>query len=67
MSLGPGEYVPDPTEGIIHICDLPAPQIAIMSIRPVLDAVIWPIAINGGIGRCTIWGICIAIAPSICS
>jgi hypothetical protein len=43
------------------------PMIATMSTPPVLDAVIWPIAINGGIGRYTIWGICIAIAPLICS
>lgn len=27
MWFGPGEYVPDPTEGIIDISDLPAPQI----------------------------------------
>ena len=27
MRFGPGEYVPDPTEGIIHIRDLPAPEI----------------------------------------
>lgn len=27
MWFGPGEYVPDPTEGIIHIRDLPAPEI----------------------------------------
>ena len=24
--FGPGEYVPDPTEGIVHIGDLPRPQ-----------------------------------------
>ncbi len=27
MWYGPGEYVPDPTEGIIDVNDLPAPQI----------------------------------------
>ena len=25
--FGPGKYVPDPTEGIIDVQDLPAPQI----------------------------------------
>jgi hypothetical protein len=27
MRFGPGEYVPDPTEGITNVKDLPAPQI----------------------------------------
>jgi len=25
--FGPGEYVPDPTEGIVDVKDLPAPQL----------------------------------------
>ena len=25
--FGPGEYVPDPTEGIVNVKDLPAPQL----------------------------------------
>jgi hypothetical protein len=29
--FGPGRYVPDPTEGIIHVEDLPAPQVRFYS------------------------------------
>ncbi len=29
--FGPGEYVPDPTEGIVDVKDLPAPQLGFYS------------------------------------
>jgi len=29
--FGPGEYVPDPTEGIVDVQDLPAPQLGLYS------------------------------------
>jgi hypothetical protein len=29
--FGPGEYVPDPTEGIVNVHDLPAPQLGLYS------------------------------------
>ncbi len=29
--FGPGEYVPDPTEGIVDVKDLPAPQLGLYS------------------------------------
>jgi len=29
--FGPGEYVPDPTEGIVDITDLPVPQVGFYS------------------------------------
>src|SRR5437870_8465167 len=29
--FGPGEYVPDPTEGIVNVKDLPAPQLGFYS------------------------------------
>src|SRR6266700_3570528 len=31
--FGPGEYVPDPTEGLVDVKDLPAPQLSLYSRR----------------------------------
>ena len=41
MWFGPGEYVPDPTEGITNIKDLPAPRIVIEHL--IQDALVLPI------------------------
>ena len=38
MRFGPGEYVPDPTERIIDISDLPAPQIVMEWTLPLVNS-----------------------------
>jgi len=59
---GPGEYVPDPTEGIVDVKDLPAPILGLTTgtttIPPVPDAGIWPIATKPASARYMIWAIC---------
>jgi hypothetical protein len=48
--FGPGEYVPDPTEGIVNANDLPMPLVVPYDRNhptvPALDVGIWPIATN---------------------
>jgi hypothetical protein len=60
--FGPGEYVPDPTEGIIDIQDLPRPHLVVYSRNhdhtPAHDVAIWPIATHPGSAPYTIWAIC---------
>ena len=46
--FGPGEYVPDPTEGMVDVNDLPAPTMVAYDRThdppPAPDAGTWPIA-----------------------
>ena len=60
--FGPGEYVPDPTEGIVDSKELPRPQLVADSRHheppPAHDVTIWPIATNVGTAPCTTWAIC---------
>ena len=59
--FGPGEYVPDSTEGIVDLNDLPPPTIlpydANYDHAPACDADIWLIATNSVNGPCTTWAI----------
>jgi hypothetical protein len=59
--FGPGEYVPDPTEGIVDVNDLPPPIIclttAISTTVLACDVGIWLIATNPASALCMIWAI----------
>ena len=54
--FGPGRYVPDPTEGISNVNDLPAPQRGFyrrtISKRPVLAVVSSPLVTNPASAPC---------------
>ena len=67
--FGPGRYVPDPTEGIVDVKDLPAPQLvaytATISTRPAHDVAISPLATNPDSAPCTTWAICPPVARLI--
>jgi hypothetical protein len=60
--FGPGEYVPDPTEGITDVKNLPPSQTVRTAgtsrKRPAHDVAIWPIATNPGSAPYTTWAIC---------
>jgi len=57
--FGPGEYVPDPTEGIVDIKDLPRPQRVAYSRNhdhtPAHDVAILPLAPHPGRAPYTTW------------
>ena len=59
--FGPGEYVPDSTEGIVDLNDLLrllyCPTTPTMTTAPACDADIWLIATNSVNGPCTTWAI----------
>jgi hypothetical protein len=68
--FGPGEYVSDPTEGIVDIPDLPRPPLVAYSRThappPAHAVAIWPLAINPGSAPYTILAICLLDARWIC-
>ena len=59
--FGPGEYVPDPTEGIVDVKDLPAPQRGFYSRNhqqtPCPDVASSPLATHPTSAPCTILAI----------
>jgi len=61
--FGPGEDVPDPTEGIVNVNDLPAPTLVAYDRNhdhtPAPDAVTWPPATHPASVRSMIWAICL--------
>ena len=65
--FGPGEYVPDPTEGIVDVKALPAPQLAYYTVatsKPLARAVgTWPLATNPTSVCYTTWAIDIPVVP----
>ena len=65
--FGPGEYVPDPTEGMVAVKDLPAPQrdciIVTTSKRPALAVASAPRAPPPTSGPCTISAMYPPVAP----
>ncbi len=60
--LGPGEYVPDPTEGIVDIKNLPRPHLVAYSRHhdhtPCPRCSLWPIATKLASARYMTWAIC---------
>ena len=61
--FGPGEYVPDPTEGIVDLQDLPRPQLVAYTAvttttPPAHDVTTLPIATHPGSAPYTTLAIC---------
>ena len=65
--FGPGEYVPDPTEGIVDVKDLPAPQLDFYSRShkqtPCRDVATSPLATHPTSVRYTTWAMYTPVVP----
>ena len=66
--FGPGEYVPDPTEGIVDVKDLPTPQlgffIAVATSKPLArDVAASLLATNPTSVRYTTWAMYTPVVP----